>query len=99
MNAFNDQEKQNPELNRHFQMYQSQLNFVNFCAKNTLGISWQHLIHLNIHVCSVYAVDNTASFMYSFAKNDGFTEVKTSYIKSAHYSKCDDYGVNVNKIG
>lgn len=61
MNAFNDQEKQNPELNRHFQMYQSQLNFVNFCAKNALGISWQHLIHPNIHVCSVYAVDNTAS--------------------------------------
>ena len=40
MNAFNDQEKQNPELNLHFQMYQSQLNFVNFCAKNALGISW-----------------------------------------------------------
>ena len=29
---------------------------------------------------------------------DGFSNFKNSYIKSAYYSICDDYGVNANEI-
>ena len=28
---------------------------------------------------------------------DGFSKVKNGYIKSAYYSICDDYGVNLNE--
>ena len=35
-------------------MYRCQLNFVMFCAKSALGISWQHFSHPNLLVCTVY---------------------------------------------
>ena len=84
-------------------MYRSQLNFAVFCGTSTLSISWQHLNHPNLLVRSVYRF-----YLYfhvriilhhlgiSLPHEDGFRMVENSYIKSAYYSICDDYGVNAD---
>ena len=71
-------------------MYRCQLNFAMFCVTSALGISWQHLNHPNLLVCSVYR-----SHVYfhvrlmlhelgiSLPHEDGFSKVKNVYIKSA----------------
>ena len=33
----------------------------------------------------------------SLPPEDGFSKVKNAYIKSAHYSICNDYGVDANE--
>ena len=38
-----------PKLNEYFQ-----LNFAIFCVTSAFGITWQHLNHPNLLVCSVY---------------------------------------------
>ena len=69
-----------------------------------LGISWQHLNHPNLLVQSVYTFH-----VYSHVRlilhglgtplpyDNGSSKVKNSYINSAYYSICDDYGVDVNE--
>ena len=85
-------------------MYRCQLNFAMFCVTSALGISWQHLNHPNVLVHSVYRF-----YVYfhvrlilhelgiSLPHEDGFSKVKNAYIKSAYYSTCDDYGVDLTE--
>ena len=89
-----------PELNKYFHMYRCLLNFAMFCATSTLGISWQHLNHPNLLLHSVYRfhIDIHVRIILhhlgiSLPHKDGFSKVNNSYIKSAYYSICDDYGV------
>ena len=51
---YNSHGKYKSELNQCFHMYRCQLNFALFCVTSALGISWQHLNHLNLLVRSVY---------------------------------------------
>ena len=51
---YNSHGKYKPELNEYFHMNQCQLNFAMFCMTSALGISWQHLNHPNLLVCTVY---------------------------------------------
>ena len=51
---YNSHGKYKSELNECFHMYRCQLNFALFCVTSALGISWQHLNHLNLLVRSVY---------------------------------------------
>ena len=82
-------------------MYRCQLNFAMFCVTSALGISWQHLNHPNLLVRSVYRFHvyfHIRLILHelgiSLPHEDGFSKVKNSYIQSAYYSLCDDYGVD-----
>ena len=98
---YNSHRKYNPELNKYFHMYQFQLNFVIICVTSALGISWQHLNHLNLLVRSVYRFH---VYFYirlilhelgiSLPHEDGFNKVKNIYIQSGYYSLRDDHGVD-----
>ena len=86
-------------------MYQCQLYFPIFCATSALGISWQHLKHPNLLVRSIYQFHlyfHVRIILYrlgvSLPHETSFSKIKDSCIKSAHYSICDDYGVNTNKV-
>ena len=72
-----------------------------FCATGALGMSWQHLSHLNMLVCAVYRLHvyfHTRLVLHKLGiplpHENGFSKVKNSYIQSAYYSLCDDYGVD-----
>ena len=98
---YNSHGKYKPELNEYFHMYRCQLNFAMFCATSALGISWQHLNHPNLLVRSVYRFHvyfHVRLILHdlgiSLPHEDGFSKVRNSYIKSAYYSVCDDYGAN-----
>ena len=82
-------------------MYQCQLNFATFCVTSALGISWQHLNHLNSLVRTVYRLHvyfHLRLILHklgiSLPHEDGLSKVKNSYIQSAYYSLYDDYGVD-----
>ena len=98
---YNSHGKYKPELNKYFHMYWCQLNFTLFCVSSALGISWQHLNHPNLLVRSVYRFHVyfhvrliLQELGISLTHEDGFMEVKNTYIRSPYYSICDDYGVN-----
>ena len=72
-----------------------------FCVTSALGISWQHLNHPNLLVCSVYRFHVyfhvrliLCELSISLPHEDGFSKVKNAYMRSAYYNICDDYGVN-----
>ena len=76
-----------------------------FCATSALGISWQHLNNPNLLLRSVYRFHvyfHVRIMLHhlgiSLPHEDGFSKVKNSYMKSAHYSICNDYGVNADEI-
>ena len=82
-------------------MYQCQLNFALFAVTSTLGISWQHLNHPNLLARSVsrfHLYFHIRIILHelgiSLPHEDSFSKVKNSYIKSAYYSICDNYGVD-----
>ena len=86
-------------------MYRCQLNFVMFCATSTLGTSWQNLNRPNLLVRSVYRFQVYShvriilhNLGISLQHEDDFSKVKNSFIKSAYYSICNDYGVNAGEI-
>ena len=96
--------KYKAELNEYFHMYRCQLNFALFCATSALGISWQHLNHPNLLVRSVYRFHvyfHVQLILHGLGSplphEDGFNKVKNAHIKSAYYSICDDYGVDVTE--
>ena len=75
-----------------------------FCVTSALGISWQHLNHSNLLVHSVYRFHLyfhvrliLNDLDVSLPHEDGFSKVKNAYIKSDHYSVCDNYSVNPDK--
>ena len=85
-------------------MYRCQLNFALVCATSSLAISWQHLNHPNLLVCSVcrfHVYFHVQLILHDLGiplpHEDGFSKVKNAYIKSAYYSICDDYGVNTDE--
>ena len=99
--SYNSHGKYKPELNKYFHMYRCQLSFAMFCATGALGISWQHLNHPNLLVCSVYGFHvyfHVQLILHdlgiSLPHEDGFSQVENAYIKGAYYSICDDYGIN-----
>ena len=51
---YNSHGKCKPGLSEYFHMYRCQLNFAMFCVTSARGISWQHLNHPNLFVCSVH---------------------------------------------
>ena len=51
---YDSDSKYKPESNEYFHMYRCQLNFAMFCVTSAVGISWQHLNHPNVLVCSLY---------------------------------------------
>ena len=82
-------------------MYPCQLNFSLFAATSALGISWQYFNHPNLLVRTVYRFHvyfHIRLILHelgiSLPHEDGFSKVKNSYIQSAYYSLCDDYGVD-----
>ena len=86
-------------------MYQCQLNVAMLCATIALGISWQLFSYPTLLVCSLYqfhAYFHVRIILYhlgiTLLHEDGFSKVKSSYIKRAYYSICDDYGVNENEM-
>ena len=101
---YNCHGKYKPELNEHFYMYRSQLNFSLFAVTSALGISWQHLNRLKLLVREVYRFHVYFQIRLilhelgiSLPHEDGFSKVKNAYIKSAYYSICDDYGIDPNE--
>ena len=85
-------------------MYRCQLNFTLFCPTSGLGISWQHLNLPNLLVGAVYIFHlyfHVQSILHNLGSplqyEDGFSKVKNSYINSAYYAICNDYGVNPNE--
>ena len=101
---YNSHGKHKPELNEYFHMYQFQLSFSMFCVTSALGVSWQHLNHLNLLVRDVYRFhvcfhvrlilhDLDTPLPYE----DGFNKVKNAYIKREHYSICDDCGIDADE--
>ena len=77
--------KYKPELNKYFHMYRGHLNFALFCATNVLGISWQHLNHPNLSVCSVcrfHVYFHVRSILHNLGTplpyEDGLSKVKNS---------------------
>ena len=84
------------ELCEYFQMYHCQLNFAMFCCKSALGISLQHLSHPNMLERSVHKFHHQLSI--PLPHENSFSKVEISYVESAYYSICDDYGVNVDEI-
>ena len=104
MKFYNSHGKYKPELNEYFHMYRCQLNFALFCATSAVGISWQHLNHPNLLVQSVYrfhVYSHVRLILHGLGTplpyDNGFSKVKNSYINSAYYSICDDYGIDVNE--
>ena len=104
MKFYNSHGKHKPELNEYFHIYRCQLNFALFCATSALGISWQHLNHPNLLVRSVYRFHeyfHVRLILHGLGTplphEDGFSKVKNVYIKSAYYSICDSYGVDVTE--
>ena len=104
MKFYNSHGKDKPELNEYFHMYRCQLNFALFRSTSVLGISWQHLNHSNLLVRSIYRFHvyfHVRSILHDLGiplpHEDGFSRVKNAYIKSAYYSICDDYGVDVDE--
>ena len=98
---YNYHGKYRPELNKYFYMYRCQLNSAMFAVTSALGISWQHLNHPNLLVRSVYRFHvyfHIRLILHelgiSLPHEDGFSKVKNSYIQSAYYSLCDDYGID-----
>ena len=101
---YNSHGKYKSELNQCFHMYRCQLNFALFCVTSALGISWQHLNHLNLLVRSVYRFHvyfHVRLILHdlgiSLPHEDGFSKVKNSYMKSVYYSVCDGYSVNADE--
>ena len=85
-------------------MYQCQLNFALFCAISVLGISWQHLNHPNLLVRTVYRLHvylHVQIILHALGiplpHGDGFSKVKSAYIKSVYCSICDEHGVDANE--
>ena len=75
-----------------------------FCATKALGISWQHINHLNLLLRIVYRSDvyfHVRIILHhlgiSLPHEAEFSKIRDFYIKSACYGICDDYGVNSNK--
>ena len=73
-----------------------------FCVTSALGISWQHLNHPNLLVRSGYRFHvyfHVRLILHElsifFPHEDGFSNVKNAYIRSAYYSICDDLGVEI----
>ena len=74
-------------------MYWCQLNFAIFYVTSALSISWQHLNHPNLLVCSFYSFH---VYLYirlilhelsiPLPHEDGLSKVKNAYIQSAYYS-------------
>ena len=100
MKFYNSHGKYKPELNEYFHMYRCHLTFALFCATSALGISWQHLNHLNLLVRAVYRFHlyfHVRSILHNlgtpFPYEDGFSKVKNS----AYDAICKDYGVNPNE--
>ena len=98
---YNSHGKYKPKLNEYFHMYRCQLNFAMFCVTSALGVSWQHLNHLNLLVGVVYRFHVYFHVRLIFHElhislphEDGFSKVKNSYERSAYYSVCNQYGVN-----
>ena len=97
---YNSHGKYKPELNEYFHMYPCQLNFAMFLVTSALDIFWQHLNHPNLLVRAVYRFHvhfHVRLILHelgiSLPREDGFSKVKTAYIRSAYCSICDDYGV------
>ena len=90
---YNSHGKYKLELNKYFCMYWCQLNFVIFYVTSALSISWQHLNHPNLLLCSFYSFH---VYLYMrlilhelgilLPHEDGFSKVKNAYIESAYYS-------------
>ena len=85
-------------------MYRFQLNFALFAVTSALGTSWQHLNHPNLLVRVVYRFHVyfhirliLHELAISLPHEDGFSKVKNAYIKSADYSTCDDYSVDLTE--
>ena len=98
---YNSHGKYKPKLNEYFHMYRRQLNFAMFCVTSALGVSWQHLNHLNLLVGVAYRFHVYFHVRLIFHElhislphEDGFSKVKNSYERSAYYSVCNQYGVN-----
>ena len=75
-----------------------------FAATGALGISWQHLNHPNLLICSIYRFHvyfHVQLILHeigiSLPHEDGFSKFKNAYIQSVYYSLCDDYGVNADE--
>ena len=67
--------KFSPRLSGRSYIYQYELSCAMFFAISALGISWQHLNHINFLVRSAYqfhvyfhGTNNTTSFRYTFAR-------------------------------
>ena len=80
-----------------------QLNFAMFCLTSALGVSCQHLNHLNLLVGVVYRFHVYFHVRLIFHElhislphEVGFSKIKHSYSykRSAYYSVCNQYGVN-----
>ena len=76
----------------------------NVLCYKLLVISWQHLKHPNLLVHSVdkfHVRFHVQIIMHhlgiSLPHENGFSKFKNSYLKSVHYSICDDYGVNADE--
>ena len=73
-------------------------------ATSVLSISWQHLDFQGLLVCSVYRFHvhfpvriKLHDLGISLPHVDSFSKAKNSYIKSAYYSICGDYGFNADE--
>ena len=84
-------------------MYQCQLNLALFCATSAFDIFWRYLNHPNFlvrSVCRFHAYFHVQIILHnlsiSLPHEDDFGRAKNTYIKSAHYSICGEYGVNVD---
>ena len=98
---YNSHGKYKPGLNEYIYMHRCQLNLAMFCATSALGISWQHLNHPILLVRAVYrflVYFHVRLVLHevriSLPHEDGFNKVKDDYERSAHYSVCDQYGVD-----
>ena len=47
---------------------------------------------------SKWALSILHHLVIPLSHRDGFSKIKNSYIKSAYYSICDNYGVNADEI-
>ena len=84
---YNGHGKYNPELNEYSHMYISQLNFAMlFASRKCYRFHVHFYVRIILHNLGV-----------SLPQDNSFSKVNNSYINSAHYSFCDDYGVNVDK--
>ena len=105
MKYYNSHGKYKPEVNEYFHVCWCQLNFAMFYATRALGISWQHLNQPNLLVHSFYGfhvyfhlwiiLHHLGIFL---PHEDSFSKFKNSYIESVHYSVCNGYDAEANKI-